>query len=115
MNAADFIRTELPKIPKMSLVYLDPPYYVKGSELYENHYKPADHAAIAGLVSKIKQRWIVSYDNVPAIRKLYAGYDRETFGLRYSAQDRYDGKEIMVFCPGLETPASVVPWRGIAA
>jgi DNA adenine methylase len=114
-DAADFLSNELPKISKQSLIYLDPPYYVKGSELYENHYKPDNHAKIAALVSKIKQRWIVSYDNVPAIRKLYAGYDWETFGLRYSVQDRYAGKEIMVFCPGLETPASVIPWRGIAA
>ncbi len=115
IDAADFLTKKLPSLPKKTLVYLDPPYFVKGSELYENHYKPEDHAKIALLVSKIKQRWIVSYDNEPAIRKLYAAYEWETFGLQYSAQNRYAGKEIMVFCPGLKTPAAVLPWRGMAA
>lgn len=115
LDAADFLTEIVSGLPKQSLVYLDPPYYVKGRELYENHYKPDDHAKIAALVGKIKQRWIVSYDAVPAIKKLYAEYEREIFGLRYSAQDRYAGQEIMVFCPGLKTPASVEPWRGMAA
>jgi DNA adenine methylase len=115
LDAKQFLTKTAPTLPKKSLIYLDPPYYMKGSELYENHYKPDDHTEIAGLVAKIKQRWIVSYDNVPAIRKLYSGYERETFGLRYSALERYAGQEIMIFCPGLETPASVTPWRGMAA
>jgi DNA adenine methylase len=115
MDAEQFITNELPNIPKRSLVYLDPPYFGKGSKLYENHYQHKDHAAIAALVAKIKQKWIVSYDNVRAIRKLYAGFEQETFGLRYSVHDRYRGSEVMISCPGLETPMSVTPWRGIAA
>jgi len=115
MDAAAFITEKLPTLPKKSLVYLDPPYYKKGSELYENHYQPKDHAAIAALVAKIKQKWMVSYDNVRPIRKLYAGFEQETFGLRYSAQDRYRGKEVMISCPGLITPLSIQPWRGMAA
>jgi DNA adenine methylase len=115
MDAAQFITETLPSIPKRSLVYLDPPYYRKGRKLYENHYQPKDHAVIAALVAKIKQKWIVSYDNVSAIRKLYAGFEQETFGLRYTAQSSYNGQEVMISCHGLETPASVRPWRGIAA
>jgi DNA adenine methylase len=115
MDAEQFITNELPNIPKRSLVYLDPPYFGKGSELYENHYQRKDHAVIAALVAKIKQKWIVSYDNVRAIRKLYAGFEQETFGLRYSVHDRYRGREVMISCPGLKTPMSVTPWRGIAA
>ena len=115
MDAATFITERLPTVPKKSLVYLDPPYYKKGSELYKNHYHPKDHAAIAALVAKIKQKWIVSYDNVRAIRKLYARFEQEAFGLRYSALERYRGKEVMIWCPGLNTPMSVQPWRGMAA
>jgi len=115
MDAARFIKEQLPSVPKRSLVYLDPPYYRKGSKLYENHYQRQDHAIIAELVAKIRQKWIVSYDNVAAIRRLYGGYEQETFGLRYSAYNRYKGREVMISCPGLETPMSVRPWRGIAA
>jgi DNA adenine methylase len=115
MDAAQFIAKRLPDIPHKSLVYFDPPYYKKGSELYENHYKPEDHAAIAALVPKIKQKWLVSYDNVRAIRKLYTQFEKESFALRYSAQERFAGSEVMIFCPGLVVPASVEPWRGMAA
>jgi DNA adenine methylase len=115
MDAAAFITERLPAIPKKSLVYLDPPYYKKGSELYENHYQSKDHAVIAALVAKIKQKWMVSYDNVRPIRKLYSGFEQEAFGLRYSAQDRYRGKEVMISCQGLITPMSVQPSRAMAA
>lgn len=115
MDAERFLKTKLANLPTKSLIYLDPPYYAKGSELYENHYKPEDHAAIAAQVAKIKQKWLVSYDNVRPIRKLYSAFEQETFALRYSAQDRYDGREVMVFCPGLVTPESVQPHRGLAA
>jgi len=37
-------------LPERSLVYLDPPYYMKGQRLYRNHYQPDDHAQIAVLV-----------------------------------------------------------------
>src|SRR3546814_17224919 len=61
-DAASLIDTVLPTIPKRSLVYLDPPYYLKGKGLYEHHYEHDDHAGIAKKVRKIKQSWIVSYD-----------------------------------------------------
>jgi DNA adenine methylase len=66
-------------------------------------------------ISSAKQKWIVSYDNVRPVRQLYHRYEKEGFGLRYSAQDRYAGKEVMIFCSDLVTPYSVQPWRGIAA
>src|SRR3546814_16019952 len=76
-DAASLIDTVLPPIPKRSLVYLDPPYYLKGKGLYEHHYEHDDHAGIAKKVRKIKQSWIVSYDKEPQIRALYAAYSTE--------------------------------------
>lgn len=114
-DAAGFIETTLAGMPSKALVYFDPPYYEKGRKLYQNHYKHEDHARIAKLVGGVRQKWIVSYDNAEPIRQFYAGYEQEVFGLRYSAQERYQGAEVMVFCDGLERPTSVQPWRGIAA
>lgn len=115
LDAAQLIENILPTIPRRSLVYLDPPYYVKGKGLYEDHYQHQDHAGIAKLVSKIEQPWIVSYDNVPQIRKLYSEFRRRTFGLNYSAQNRYEGKEVMFFSDGLEIPKELIPSRAQAA
>lgn len=115
LDAARFVVDELPKLPKASLIYLDPPYYAKGKALYEHHYKHEDHAQVAQLVTTISQRWIVSYDNVPQICDLYRAYDQEVFALNYSAGPRYAGTEVMVFSPDLKHPDPVVPSRGIAA
>ncbi len=103
-DAAEFITKIIPKLPEKSLIYLDPPYYSKGRRLYENHYRCDDHVAIANCVARIKQKWIVSYDDTPEVRKLYPGYSKLPYKLSYSANDRHKGSEIMFFCDGLVIP-----------
>ena len=115
LDAAEFICKHVSKLPKKSLIYLDPPYFGQGRFLYEDHYQNDDHKKLALLVHSIKQKWIVTYDNVRAIRRLYPDHDKQTFALRYSAQDRYAGTEVMVFCPDLERPREIESWRGMAA
>lgn len=115
LDASMFIRNNLPKIPKSSLVYLDPPYYAKGMRLYQNHYEFDDHASIAKSVSLIKQKWIVSYDNVPPITRLYQKFRQQIFEIRYTARDSRSGTEVMIFCPKLKMPGEIEPWRGLAA
>lgn len=115
LDARDLIENVLPTISRRAFVYLDPPYYVKGRGLYQNHYLHDDHAVIAGSVAGIRQPWIVSYDNVPQIRSLYARYRAITFGLKYSAQARYEGSEVMFFSNGLKMPSEITPSRAAAA
>ena len=56
-----------------TLMYLDPPYFEKGRQLYLDYYKGSDHQNLANEILKDRQpfRWIVSYDNVSAIREIY--------------------------------------------
>jgi DNA adenine methylase len=49
-------------------IYLDPPYYVKGEELYSKG--TIDHTALAETLKK-SRNFVLSYDDVPEIRKLY--------------------------------------------
>lgn len=105
LDAAELIKTILPTLPKKTLVYLDPPYYVKGQGLYENHYMHDDHVSIAKLVKKhISHHWIVSYDHAPEIAVMYEGFPTITYGINYSAQDRYKGAEAMFFSKKLAIP-----------
>ncbi len=96
-------------LPMKSLVYLDPPYYVKGSDLYRNFYKHADHERIAKLLGSVNFRrpWIVSYDNVSEIRSMYEYARSFTYGLNYTAQRRYIGAEVMFFGDRLEPPVEI--------
>ena len=115
LDAAVLIEKVLPKIPKRSLVYLDPPYYVKGKGLYEDHYQHEDHALIAKKVLALEHPWIVSYDNTPEITRLYRSVKSRVFGLRYSAHARYEGAEIMFFANRLKIPSEIIPSRAQAA
>ena len=105
LDATEVIQTVLPTLPQKTLVYLDPPYYVKGQGLYQNHYQHNDHLIIANLVKdKIKRPWIVSYDHTTEIDGMYTGCRKITYGINYSAQNRYEGAEVMFFSDNLILP-----------
>jgi DNA adenine methylase len=93
-----------------SLVYLDPPYFVKGQQkLYANYYGPDDHAAVAAALVGARWPWLVSYDSVPEIRRLYRGYKKREYDLRYTAAGSYMGSEVMFFSDGIDLPRGVNP------
>lgn len=52
-------------------VYLDPPYYEKGPELYRLSMEDDDHARLAHLLRNARFQWALSYDNHPYILSLY--------------------------------------------
>jgi DNA adenine methylase len=105
-DAVAFLRRKLGSLPSKTLIYLDPPYYVKGKDLYDDFYEASDHADIAAFVrQRIKrQQWIVSYDNVKPIRDLYAECPGISYRLGYSARDAREGSEVMYFAGGLTVP-----------
>lgn len=115
MDAGALLSQVLPTLPARTLTYLDPPYYVKGKDLYQNHYVHQDHETIARLVAKVKQPWMVSYDNTPEIREIYSKHPQRFFGLKYSAQSRYEGSEILVRSDSLKLPHEIEPSRAAAA
>lgn len=117
-NVADYAdRIELTSMDAVALIkrykrtpaaktfcYLDPPYYVKGRDLYLNYYSDEDHRAIAQALKKYKGKWIISYDSVPFIKDLYTEYRQKEYYLSYSAGNPSKGKEIMVYSDGLVIP-----------
>lgn len=92
-------------LPERSLIYLDPPYYVKGQGLYRNFYSHHDHLAIAAMLQlrKFPRRWIVSYDDAPEIREMYSRSHGVGYGLKYTARRRYTGAEVMFFSTKLKS------------
>ena len=62
------------------LYYLDPPYFVKGSRLYDNGYEAADHRRLRSILGETRQPWLISYDSAPEIVKMYQGFS----GLSYT-------------------------------
>jgi DNA adenine methylase len=108
-DALKFLKNGVSRWPTDTLIYLDPPYYVKGRDLYYDFYEHQDHQDIATFLNErsIRQRWIVSYDNVQPIRDLYKGTRHLVYGIGYSARSASQGSEIMFFCNDLKVPALV--------
>jgi DNA adenine methylase len=53
------------------LIYLDPPYYQKGPELYLNHFGHRDHEELRDCVLNCPFPWVLSYDYNDNIIDLY--------------------------------------------
>ncbi|WP_416224636.1 DNA adenine methylase [Acinetobacter sp. Tr-809] len=88
-------------LPEHSLMYLDPPYYVKGQGLYRNFYVHDDHVKIREALDNVKSKWIVSYDNCDPIKEIYKGCKKDEYVLNYSAHSTSKGQEIMFFCDSI--------------
>ena len=107
-DAVDFLREKSGGFGKKDLVYVDPPYFEKGRMLYYDAYRPQDHAAVAELLSGLEgPRWVVSYDDVDAIRRLYAFAPRLQYTIGYCARQRTRGREVMFFSKGIVVPQPV--------
>lgn len=90
-----------------SIVYLDPPYYQMGAEMYMTHYRKSDHAELARKVATLPIPWVVSYDNAPEIHSLYGQFRRKTFQLSHTAGVNHKGTEVMIFSDELMFPLDV--------
>lgn len=118
----EHIRGEASK--QKALVYLDPPYYVRGPELYLNAYCHEDHAELAEfLEDKYDEvKWIVSYDVCLPIADLYCNFRCSEQILNYSANTCKKGNEFVFYSDkiilpediSLSTPYSILSKSSIA-
>lgn len=111
LDALVFLRERVQPLPpeEHAFVYLDPPYFKKAEDLYLNHYRPKDHAAVAAYVKRnLRQPWVMSYDDQPEIRRLYADLRHLKFELDYTAYSRRAGRELLIVKDGLALPKE---WR----
>lgn len=102
LDAIDFLNQRKPS--RDSFVYLDPPYYRAGARLYLNSYGPGDHAEVRKSVRELTASWVVSYDDVPAIRRLYKSVRSRHLSLQHTARCSKIGKEVLFFSPRLRIP-----------
>ncbi len=90
-----FLKTYMPKYQERAFVYFDPPYYKKGKTLYKNFFSPSDHQEIFECISELDCPWIVTYDDVPEIRKIYSSYGGKQYDLIYSLANNGKNSELM--------------------
>lgn len=87
---------------RKTFIYIDPPYFCKGPDLYLNKLSEADHRELSDIIrNHLNWPWVLTYDDVPIARNLYRGYKIRRFHLDYSARARRVGREIMVLAKSL--------------
>lgn len=112
IEGTNFIKKADLFLPNKSLIYIDPPYYVAGKQnLYANFYEHEDHLRVASEVKNLSKSWVVSYDNVKEIRNIYSKESNITYGISYTAQEKYEGDEIMILASELTIPSVRNPSR----
>lgn len=79
-----------------TLFYLDPPYYQR--KLYRHNLSEADFAKMAERLKDVKGKFILSLNDVPEVRELFARFHIKAVELHYTAQrsagKRY--KEVLI-------------------
>lgn len=96
-----------PRFAGNQFYYFDPPYYNKGQELYKNFFNANDHKRIKDkIANEIMAPWIITYDDVDEIVKLYNNYSVKRFELTYSAANKGTATELMIFSDDKNCPTS---------
>jgi len=105
LDGIDFVR-QLERMKRDIFIYLDPPYYKKGSDLYMNAFCNEDHKKLAGYVKTMRKKWIISYDNQEFIMQLYEKNRKVLYQLSQCASNRV-GDEILIFDDRLHYSESI--------
>ncbi|MBQ0977567.1 DNA adenine methylase [Micromonospora sp. M61] len=98
--ALDFLAAVSRRV-KPVLLYVDPPYLVKGEELYMSSHSWSDHEKLAEALSKSRHPWILTYDVDDRVRSLYPSNRCLRYSISHTAQTQKVGREFMLFSRGL--------------
>ena len=82
-------------------LYLDPPYFEKGNQLYKFSMSREDHEDLATRLRATPARWVLSYDDHPVIRQLYDWATIHEISVTYSnavcrTEKRPKNREIVI-------------------
>ncbi|WP_018214277.1 DNA adenine methylase [Desulfitobacterium hafniense] len=98
-DAGYLIRMSLMKMKAPMFLNIDPPYVIKGSQLYTNFFTEGDHLNLQRVIVKYLDAdypWIITYDDCPLVRDLYKRFHLQEYGITHNAGGTVPGKEIVI-------------------
>lgn len=70
------------------LFYLDPPYYGNENDYGKGAFKRDDFKVLAELLGTLKGRFILSLNDVPDVREIFARFKMEPVELNYTLSNK---------------------------
>jgi len=115
MDASELLMTQEQFNNKQCFFFLDPPYVVKGGDLYKKAFTQYDHTHFQNVVNThlSNKKWLMTYDNVPLITELYNNYTTKSFYLKYVANNKKQGSELMIFSSSIIIPDKAIALLGV--
>lgn len=82
-----------------SFWFIDPPYFVKGAELYKNSFCYNDHRRLSNVIKdNLKEAsWILTYDVCDEIFELYKTFRYKKILLSYTVENKRKENEYLFF------------------
>lgn len=93
-DAKSFLEEHSEEWPNNTFIYCDPPYVVRGRDLYMNYFKQQDHRDLAEVILDINDKvWVTTYDVNDLILNVYEGKRIHKLVLSYSAGSHTSNSE----------------------
>jgi DNA adenine methylase len=91
-----------------TLIYLDPPYFKKGPSIYRKSYSKKQHEELSVFLRCfLETKWVLSYDDNPYIRKLYANTRINGFSKNHFAYKARIGNELIIVSDKCILPSDI--------
>ncbi len=98
LDALDFLEQVIPEGAQNFCVFLDPPYFHKSEDLYQNCFDLEDHRKVSETVRQLGIPWIMTYDRCSEIADLYRGLKHHEFSVTtYAGLKRGESDEILIY------------------
>ncbi|ARC90367.1 DNA adenine methylase [Rhodovulum sp. MB263] len=97
-TAHDFLEREVSEGKARGTFYfVDPPYIEAGSKLYLNAMDLLQHRSLAQILrSGVLPHWVLTYDDDPYVRTVYAGCDIQQLEVNYSLRKTRKARELII-------------------
>ena len=77
-------------------IYLDPPYYKVGQDLYQFNFTDDQHKKLSELLKECPHSWLLSYDKHERISELYSWANIEEIPIKYSINGAVETSELLI-------------------
>lgn len=98
-DAGHLIKMSLTRMKRPMFLNIDPPYVMKGNQLYTNFFTEGNHLDLERVVAKYLGEnfpWIITYDDCRLVRELYKQFHIQEYDIAHNAGGSVMGKELVI-------------------